>query len=406
MIKLNVWLNLNINLPILTGELVVADPDQHGDLRGQFRYTDNYLAAENRFALDPINLPISTELFEADRPRSGIHAVFEDSLPDDWGRKLLIRRHRLPRQAQRAPQLLPLLTGDGMGALSYGSADQPPLNQKQIGGRNLAELQRQAMLFESGAATPDEEFTLLFRAGSSPGGARPKALIQERGKAWLAKFGSSRDQFDVVALEAAVMELARQAGIDAAPTELVSCGEHKVLLVERFDLDLKKQTRSHVISFKSLLGAEGFYYLGYRDLAAVIRRISGNPAEDQRKLFRQMVFNALIGNTDDHLKNFCCCCTGGIWRLSPAFDLVPDIGRNREHVLRIGSSTMPPDRKALREEAKSFGIKRQQKADEIIDEVLSTVDSIEELFTRFGVPETDHVHFSQDIGERFMRLRG
>ena len=77
---------------------------------------------------------------------------------------------------------------------------------------------------------------LLFQAGSSPGGARPKALIKDQGQSYLAKFSSIRDQFDV-ALEAATMELARQAGVDAAPCKLVSCGTKRVLLVERFDIN-------------------------------------------------------------------------------------------------------------------------------------------------------------------------
>ncbi|MCB2214997.1 type II toxin-antitoxin system HipA family toxin [Desulfofustis glycolicus] len=404
MIKLIVWLNLEIGRPVRAGELVVADPDPRGGLQGQFRYAESYLTSGTGFALDPIHLPLEADLLEVNRPQAGIHAVFEDSLPDDWGRQLLVRRHRLAGHARRPPQLLPLLAGDGMGALSYSSSDRVPSQQTPVGGRKLAELQRQAMLFESGIATPDEDLTLLFQAGSLPGGARPKALIQKNGTAWLAKFASSRDHFDVVALEAAAMQLARLSGIDTPQTKLTSCGEHKALLVERFDLDLQKQTRTHVISMKSLLGVEGFYYLGYQDMAAVIRKISSYPAEDLLKLFRQMVFNALIGNTDDHLKNFCFYCNGRSWRLSPAFDLVPDIGRNREHVLRIGSSTMPPDRRTLRQEAKHFGIKRQARADEVIDTVLSSADHLETVFTSCGVPEADHDHFSRDISRRLKRL--
>jgi len=112
--KLNIWLSLHEDQNILAGELVVSDPDDRGALEGQYRYTQEYLDWENAFALDPIHLPLTQEIFTADRPRSGIHGVFEDSLPDDWGRGILIKKHKLQRKDQRPPQLLSLLQGDGL----------------------------------------------------------------------------------------------------------------------------------------------------------------------------------------------------------------------------------------------------------------------------------------------------
>ncbi len=116
---------------------------------------------------------------------------------------------------------------------------------------------------------------------------------------------------------------------------------------------------------QTLLGAEGYYNLGYGDMAAIVRRVSSHPVLDLQQLFKQLVFNTMIGNTDDHLKNFCMLCDGQAWHFSPAFDLVPNIGLNREHVLRIGMANLVPNRDTLLAEAKKFGIKQRPKADEI-----------------------------------------
>ncbi len=405
MIKLNVWVTSSQGETIRAGDLVVADPDLQGRLEGQFRYSQEYLAHPAVFPLDPIHLPLSTENFNSDRPHSGVHGVFEDSLPDDWGRRLLARRYKLERKNQRVPELLWLLGGQGMGALSYGKDDVIPVKKEAVDGRYLVDLQRLAAKFEEDPTLIDDEMTLLFQAGSSPGGARPKALIKDKKKAYLAKFSSVRDQFDVVSLEAATMDLARQAGVSAAPTKLVPCGVKKALLVERFDINNLNMGRNHLISMQTLLKADGYYYAGYRDLADIIRRVSSNPGGDLLKLFKQLVFNVMIGNTDDHLKNFCMIYDGDGWKLSPAFDLVPNIGLNREHVLRIGHSTVVDNREALIQEAKHFGMKQQKVVKQIIAAMYEVVSGWEKIFYGHGVPARDINIIGQDIAQRTAMLR-
>ena len=406
MIKLNVSLTLTSGKKIPAGELVVADPDVQGRLQGQFRYSPNYLDFPESFPLDPIHLPLTQEVFNADRPYSGVHGVFEDSLPDDWGRRILARRYTLIRKDQRVPQLLALLGAEGMGAIGYVQGTIAFSNEQEddVDGRHLTELQRLATEFEKDATSINDEMSLLFRAGSSPGGARPKALIIDRGIRYLAKFNSIKDQFDVVALEAAAMELARRAGIEAALSRCVTCGAQKVLLVERFDVSEGGPGRNHMISMQTLLKADGYYNAGYNDLAGVVRRISTEPAQDLLKLFKQMIFNVMIGNTDDHLKNFCMMFDGAVWKLSPAFDLVPNIGLNHEHVLRIGSETIVASRENLYIEAKNFGIKSRGKADKIIDAVFSKVSSWREVFIEHNVPSSDIKIIGRDITERMAKL--
>jgi serine/threonine-protein kinase HipA len=167
----------------------------------------------------------------------------------------------------------------------------------------------------------DDELTLLFRAGSSPGGARPKALVTDEGGAYLAKFASIKDHLDVVTLEAAAMELARLSGLETADTRLERFGGRNCLLVKRFDIH-PAGGRNHLISMQSLLKADGYYNAGYRDPAMVIKQVSSAPKRDLRMLYRQMAFNGMIGNTDDHLKNFCMRHDDRGWRLSAKSEII------------------------------------------------------------------------------------
>jgi serine/threonine-protein kinase HipA len=402
MIRLDVWLTLPSGESIKAGTLINSDPDPiRGGLQGQFRYATEYLEHPQAFPLDPLHLSLSIETFDADRPREGIHGVFEDSLPDAWGRKLMVRRHKLNRNEQRVPNLLRLLGNQGLGALSYAEEGRPELKTTGVSCHHLQELALLAKKFEQEPATvADKELSLLFQAGSSPGGARPKALVEDEKGAYLAKFASAGDQSDVVSLEAAVMELGRQAGFETADTKIVPLGfTKKCLLVKRFDIN-EAGGRNHLVSMQSLLKTDGYYNAGYRDLAEVIKHISSQPGRDLYRLYRQMVFNVMIGNTDDHLKNFIMLHNDTGWRLSPAFDLIPNIAFNQEHVLRIGLDTRPPNAETLLVEAKHFGIKRRQQAMEVIEEIHEIVSKWPKVFSDCNVPDKDAESMGRDIDRR------
>lgn len=404
-VKLDVWIESPNGEILKAGELAVKEPDTRGALQGQFRYDQEYLETPESFPLDPLHLPLAAELFDADRPRAGVHGVFEDSLPDDWGRRLMARRYKLDRTEQRVPHLLQLLGNQGLGALIYTERETPSPFSTGISCRHLEELSLMAEKFEnSPTITFDDELSMLFQAGSSPGGARPKALVADKSRAYIAKFASTRDQLDIVSLEAATMELAHRAGINTARTKLLPLGSRKCLLVERFDIN-KSGGRNHLISMQTLLKADGYYYASYRDLAEVIKHISAAPQRDLHMLFRQMIFNVMIGNTDDHLKNFCMLHDVEGWRLSPAFDLVPNIGFNREHVLHIGLDNRPPDFETLLTEAKHFGIKRRQVASDIIIKIHNVVSEWESVFRACEVPAKDAEAIGMDINQRLKKNR-
>jgi serine/threonine-protein kinase HipA len=401
--KLNVWLTRPAGEVLKAGELAVKDPDDRGALQGQFRYSQEYLQSVEAFSLDPMHLPLSAGIFDADRPHSGVHGVFEDSLPDDWGRKLMIRHHRLGRDDQRVPNLLRLLGHQGMGALTYEEKGNPVQSYTGIPCHHLTTLALQAEKFEEDpAALADDELALLFQAGSSPGGARPKALVTDEKGAYLAKFASTKDHLDVVGLEAATMKLASRSGLETAETSLRHFGNRKCLLVKRFDVN-PSGGRNHLISMQSLLKADGYYYAGYRDMANVIRHVSASPKSDLHMLYKQMIFNVMIGNTDDHLKNFCMLCNENGWRLSPAFDLTPNIGANKEHVLRIGTDNGTPNLETILAEARSFGIKHRQQASDIFTEVYDGVTGWASIFAECQVPEKDTTTIGNDIKQRIMK---
>jgi serine/threonine-protein kinase HipA len=237
------------------------------------------------------------------------------------------------------------------------------------------------------------EISLLLGAGTSPGGARPKALVfdAQKGEHCLAKFPSIKDQVNVVCIEAATMGLAAKAGLDVPAIRLVRCGSRPVLLVRRFDL--MPPGRRHMVSLQTLMKAKGYYVCRYGDILNTVRKVSAEPMEDMERLFRQMVFNGVVNNTDDHLKNFWMLCDNERgWRLSPAFDLVPDIGQNGEHVLFFELDPVYPGRKNLERLGRDWGVSR---ANRIVEEVFEAVTGWKEEFSSFGVSSADISRFSE-----------
>lgn len=360
MIELEIWFTSPQNLVIQAGKIVITPPDKSrgGRLSGQFRYLQTYLQDENRVALDPINLPLAPEIFSANRPHAGVHGVFEDSLPDDWGRRLLCRKYRLYGDATRVPSLLQHLGASGLGALSYTRPFDHNMLPVDIEHLDMEQIIEAAIMFEAGKEPARQELLYLLNGGSSPGGARPKILARYQNRQWLVKMPSIKDSMDIQALEAACLTLAQEAKIKTPDFKYLQSGRHSFLLVERFDIT-KSGGRNHAVSLKSLLGAENYYNASYRDIAGVISRISSKPRSNLNQLCRQMVFNAMIGNKDDHLKNFCMLHTEEGWQLSPAYDLLT-CTQAQAHVLMINFKDMNITEQDLILEGKAFGLPHEE----------------------------------------------
>lgn len=396
MIRLDLWLTLPDGESLHAGDLAFGDPDGQGRYTSAFRYTPAWLEQPRAFPLDPAALPLGPGEFQGQQLNAPL-MVLDDALPDDWGRRLLVLRHGLPRGKQSDPNLLQALAGQGLGALSFfppgkkphGEDDSAPLLELDA----LVEAARR--LEDDGQV--DEACRALLAAGSSPGGARPKALVKEGEARWIAKFPSRRDDVDMVGLEAASLELARRAGLEVPDFRLETLpGGRRVLLVKRFDL-APAGGRRHMLSFRALLQAGGYYVLRYADLIAALRRFGARPEADVPRLFRQMVFNALLGNTDDHLKNFWLLHDDAGYVLSPAFDLLPDTGGRREHVLLFDLTPLPPGPDGLAALGRKWGVTG---AAAICRDVAEAMAGFPAITAEYGVPEAEAARFQRDIQRR------
>ncbi|MEO6064468.1 MAG: HipA domain-containing protein, partial [Burkholderiales bacterium] len=194
------------------------------------------------------------------------------------------------------------------------------------------------------------------------------------------------------------------AGLIVPGHELQKLGKTKrrALLVERFDA-LGERGRRHMISLRTVCKERpGAYAQSYSELAEAVRKVSAAPQDDVNQLYRQMVFNAAFGNTDDHLKNFWMIHDQQGYRLSPAFDLVPDVGERREHTLAFEYERGAPTRAELLRLATRWQV---QSSEVIIDEVLKSMSTFAATAKKRHVPTANIGEIEGDIGRRSARLR-
>ena len=411
MIVLGVWLRQPDGTIGRAGDLACSEPDPHGRFESEFEYAVEWVADARPFALDSesLPLPIGRRRGPARFRAEGLHpplGVFEDALPDEWGRKLLVLDRRLPRGQQGAPYLLREIGADGLGALAFAATGVPVSSRSPAAAIHLGALVDAAARLEAGEPVEQGVLQRLLEAGSSPGGARPKALVDTDDGQWIAKFPSRyRDgRFDVVALEATASALAREAGLEVPETRVVDLpASRRVLLVRRYDVT-PQAGRRHMVSLKTLCKERpGIYVLSYDELATAVRKHSAAPGADVDALFRHAVFNLAIGNTDDHLKNFWMLRHEHGWRLAPAFDLVPDVAERREHVLLFHLSHRVPTAGDVSAVAKAWGVRRGAT---ISQEVIEAVRGFRAAAGRCGVPDENAHEIGRDIERRLSSLAG
>jgi len=347
------------------GELV-----SRGD-RCAFRYDDAYRDNPLSFSLDPINLGLEAKTDQ--QANAALFGVFEDSLPDGWGRSLISKTLNLSHAEQSPHLLLQYLDHNAIGALSYdmvgGNALLTPFTETIS---SLEELSAAARAFERGELQDNVMLQRLFRSAGSTGGAHPKVTVADsNNKLKMVKLPSIRDIYDTIGLEASCLELARMVGMKVPEFAVLEAGNTKMLCLDRFDRT--NQGCRHMISMQSLLNVTGFYYSSYVQMADIIRRVSAAPLGDLHALYRQMIFNALIGNTDDHLKNFSMYyCQDGYY-LTPAYDLLPDVNQRASHTLSFNNNDVGPRRsEAIGVLAHRFKISPQT-AKAIVDETVEVV---------------------------------
>ncbi len=317
-----------------------------------FEYDRDWLDHPKRFSLDP-SLKLVSGSFHAsiDKPLFG---ALDDSAPDRWGRLLMRRserknaeREKRTARALREMDFLLMVDDEGrQGALRFKKEEKGPFlttyDKNHIPpviavGKLLTAASH--VLQESDT---EEDLRLLLAPGSSLGGARPKASVKDKdGHLAIAKFPRKDDETDIIGWEAVALNLARKARIQVPEWRLESVGQKRILLSRRFDRE--KNIRIPFLSAMSVLAAKDNEMHSYLEIADAIRQMSASPKEDLQALWRRMVFNVLISNVDDHLRNHAFLYSGlSGWRLSPAYDLNPTPTHIKPRVLSTAIDLIDP----------------------------------------------------------------
>lgn len=293
-----------------------------------FAYGQSYLARPDALALYSPELPLRRGRQEP-LASLDVAGVIRDAGPDAWGQRVIMRR-RLGKRDLRGedPGNVPLLDyllesgSDRPGILDFQAS--PEIYVPRTHDASLAQLQQGAADVERGAPI-SQELLAALEAGSSAGGARPKATVVQGNRYLIAKFSSITDVYPVIQAEAVAMDLARRVGIDVAGTELVQVAGRDVLLVERFDRGPGGTRRAFVSALTIAMESEmNARYVTYTGLADALRTRSMARGRSLRELFSRIVFNILVGNTDDHARNHAAFFDGeGRLELTPAYDICP-----------------------------------------------------------------------------------
>jgi len=335
--------------------------------------------------------------------------VFLDSAPDRWGRLLMRRREawqakqeeRGERTLFESDYLLGVFDGHRLGALRFKLSPEGEFmnDQKKMATppwTSLRELENASLQLEREDAINDPGYSkwlsVLIDPGSSLGGARPKAsVMDEKGHLWMAKFPSSRDDKNVGAWEMVLHHLANACGIIVSEARLQKIsGKHHTFLSKRFDRTDNNQ-RLHFASAMTLLGhqdgADHLDGVGYLDIAGLITQYSPAAREDLEQLWRRMVFNILVSNTDDHLRNHGFMLTSQGWRLSPAFDMNPNEMGNGL-TLNISESSNEQDVLLAMETARLYQLKKE-KAEVILNEIQLQISSWRAVAKKYGISNSE-----------------
>lgn len=310
--------------------------DQTGN--GYFGYGRLYIDKPEAFDLDPIHLKRSTVIQVLPRRADLGYGVLSDAGPNTWGIKLtasIFSRQNKPLPANPVEWLLQSWHyGSGCLGFSPHHTEPPglgitPASSSELSAKLVNAIEQLAV--DPDASLSDADLRLIA-PGSSLGGARPKTIVIHDGIEHIAKFSRPDDLVDVPTVEYATMRLAHQAGIDTPSFELMDLGGKPVFLIERFDRT-RDGRRKHYLSAHSLLNpaaisADGREYqstFSYAGIAEAMRPFNLRGYPDSHELFRRMVFNIVIGNVDDHLRNHALLMASpGRYVLAPAFDICQD----------------------------------------------------------------------------------
>jgi serine/threonine-protein kinase HipA len=373
---------------------------RRGRLASTFSYDSQYVARPGSYSLEP-GMPLGRGIVAVDR---ALPRALADSAPDRWGRNLIAKRARAERRAHGLPfrqlddrdYLLGVsdltrqgalrFTVDASDQFEHPSEDVPKL----IALPELMRASEQVARDEPGNLSAIK--TLLDAGTGSLGGARPKASVRDDDGLLIAKFAHPGDQWNVIAWEATVLELARKAGIAISTARLVHVEGHSVLLLRRFDREA--ELRVGYASALTMLEADDGESRDYFELAESIPEFSAGTTADLRELWRRIAFSIAIHNTDDHLRNHGFLRGRSGWSLSPAFDINPNPDLSQRRVTTIGgASTIGDEIAALVSNAAAFELTREQ-ARSTLASISTATAEWQATARRNGIPESELTDFA------------
>jgi serine/threonine-protein kinase HipA len=317
-------------LPQETQPFVAGRIARQNDGRLVFNYGQSYLARENAIAIYEPELPLKVGEIPLNVAMQ-LPSCIRDASPDAWGRRVIINR-TLGLKGKDADKVeLDELTyllesgSDRIGALDF-QVSATAYAPRQLANPTLDELMQSAERVEKGIPlSPDLDQALQH--GTALGGARPKALMEDGKRKYIAKFSASNDLFNVVKAEFVAMRLASLVGLNVAPVKLTQGLGKDVLLIERFDRTPVNGgwARRALVSALTMLELDESEarYASYEDFSEIIRHRFTDPKRTLEEMFGRIVFNILSGNTDDHARNHAAFWDGEALTLSPAYDICP-----------------------------------------------------------------------------------
>lgn len=388
-----VYFQLPNSLELITiGHLKWQNSGANTDV-GTFIYGKNFLSNKKAFPLDPFQLPLEEREFQ-NTMNDGLHGPLRDASPDSWGR-YVIEKNTPPSEHHSIGYLLNS-AGDRIGALSFGVGKIPPAPVRKFNKTvDLKKLIEAAHKLEQDLPLDETERALLM-AGPSAGGARPKTTVEHENHLWLAKFPAAHDKQNFSKIEHATMKLAKDCGLNAPEVQISHVGSQDVFLIKRFDRKFDTQAkdyeRTHFVSGLTLLNIDerDRQKYSYLDLADQMRRWIKTPKADLKELFKRMVFNGLVSNTDDHPRNHGFLFNGKSYNLSPVYDIVPkpEAGSTRYLAMEIGSQGRVFNLENLLSRCDAFDLSRTE-AKELFEGLKSKLTKWHAYYSAQGVASAD-----------------
>lgn len=348
--KAFVFIELN-GVPVPAGRLRITSDGRYS--KSDFSYGRKYLKRPDAVAIDPVQLPLQDREMVTS-PDFEMFNGIRDAAPDAWGRSLIdmYMMRSEGRPAIEAEYLLASQRGTRIGALQFGATPDKPGQALDISLPDISSdlgsieaFQEMVDMHASGQSIPDSLLDHIA-PGSDLGGARPKGTVEIEGFPWLAKFEISKDRINMAAAEAGCLDLCEMAGLNVCGRQIIEINGRSTLLLKRFDRKESPEKNGldkiHMISSLTLLGQHEMDRgtSGYADIYDSLRRVSTSPdiGED---IYKRMVMNVLVGNTDDHYRNHAFLLgDDGKYRTSPVYDITPSlqVSSTRKTFLHLGKS--------------------------------------------------------------------